>query len=101
MFVRPLVPSWRPSGPTLLVDRRPGVGQGHVIVAVPVSGDAPVDLVALPSDAVTWDIRRDGSAIVVAVMFQDCAANGSCDFAARLAVIDLISGRARWIEPPH
>src|SRR2546428_4746997 len=87
-FVRALVTSWRPVGPTLLLDRRPGVGQGHVIFAVPVSGGAPVDLVELPSDAVTWRMRPDGGALVVSVLSTSWA---------RLAIVDLRTGRARWL----
>jgi hypothetical protein len=95
-FVRVLLPSWRPSGPTVVVDRRPGVGKGHVMVAVPLSGGAAVDLVAFPSDSPTWDIRPDGSAIVASV--NTYCANGACDQQAkRLAVIDTRTGSARWL----
>jgi hypothetical protein len=94
-FVRVLLPAWRPAGPTIVVDRRPGVGKGHVIVAVPLSGAAAVDLVVFAGDSVTWDIRPDGA--IVASVNTYCG-SGACDQqATRLAVIDTRTGSARWL----
>jgi hypothetical protein len=57
-----------------------------------------VELVALPADSVTWDIRPDGSAIVASV--NTYCGSGACDQqAARLAVIDIRAGVARWLTP--
>ena len=98
-FVRVLLPSWRPAGPTIVVDRRPGVGKGHVIVALPLSGAAAVDLVAFPGDSLTWDIRPDGSKIVASV--STYCGSGACDQqATRLAVVDARTGNSRWLTAP-
>ena len=95
-FVRALVPRWVAAGPTLFVDRRPGVGQGHVIVAVPLGGGAAVDIAGVSSDIGEWDVRSDSGAIVVAS--TDHCTNGSCAPGPnRLAVLDLAAGRAKWI----
>ncbi len=99
-FVRALVPSWRPSGPTAIIDRRPGVGRGQVITAVPASGGTAVDLVALLGDGGDWDILPDGGAVVASI--DGRCVDGTCGHRTpRLAVIDLTSGRARWLTPPN
>ena len=95
-YVHVLVPSWRPVGPTVVVDRRPDVGNGRVITAVAIGGGAPVDLVALASGDGDWDIRPDGSAIVTAINYY-CAGGTCAPRTSRLAVIDLVSGAARWL----
>jgi hypothetical protein len=82
-----------------VLDRRPGVGKGHVIVAVPLSAAPAVDLVAFPGDSVTWDVRPDGSAIVASVETY-CGSAACGGQAMRLAVIDMRAGSARWLTAP-
>jgi hypothetical protein len=102
-YVKVLAAQWRPAGATVFVDNRPGVGRGHVVVAVPLTSGSPIELFAVTSDFGDWDVRSDGGAI--AVVSSDHCTSGTCVAGPnRIAVVDLMSGKARWItasDPAH
>jgi len=84
----PLVTSWRPVEPFLLIERSDA--PGTTLVAVPLSGGAATPLVSLPSPiGLGYDLRDDGSALVVALA---TAAN-----TGRIAIWDLAAGTTRWL----
>lgn len=87
--IRPMVATWRPSGPTALVARAGNAGSA-ILVAVPIRTGTAVELVEL-ADAQSWSISRDGRALAIAVR--------SSDASARLASFDPLSGAARWLTP--
>ena len=87
-LVHPLVASWRPSGPLLLIERSDA--PGATLLAVPLDGGAATPLVALPSPVqLGYDLRDDGSVLAVAL-----AINANT---ARIAIWDLASGTTRWL----
>ena len=86
--MHPLVASWRPSGPLLLIERSDA--PGATLLAVPLDGGAAIPLVALPSPVqLGYDLRDDGSVLAVAL-----AINANT---ARIAIWDLASGTTRWL----
>jgi hypothetical protein len=87
-LLRPLVTTWSPAAPFLLIERSelPGIS----LVAVPLAGGAATPLVSLPSPlGLGYDLRDDGSALVVAL---PTAAN-----TGRIAIWDLAAGTTRWL----
>ncbi len=87
-LLRPLVSSWRPVAPFLLVERSDA--PGTTLVAVPIAGGAATPLVALPSPSqLGYDLRDDGSALAAAL---PTTANTS-----RVAIWELASGTLRWL----
>jgi len=93
-LIKPLVSSWRPSDTTVIaiqVARKVGAPDAHTLVAVPATAGPATPLIANLPDPGTWDIRRDGSALVVAVNIALAP--------SRLATWDLRTGAQRWITP--
>src|SRR6266566_3596362 len=87
-LVHPLVASWRPSGPVLLIERSDA--PGATLLAVPLDGGAATALVALPSPVqLGYDLRDDGSVLAVALAITTNT--------ARIAIWDLASGTTRWL----
>jgi hypothetical protein len=92
-YLKPLVSSWRPTDTTLIVARvtQPPLNRPmeFTLVAVPAAGGSATPLIGLPAEPKNWDMRRDGSALVVSVdVGQD---------RSRLATWDLRTGLLRWI----
>jgi hypothetical protein len=87
-LLHPLVASWRPSGPVLLVEHSDA--PGATLLAVPLDGGTAIPLVAVPSPVqLGYDLRDDGSVLAVAL-----AINANT---ARIAIWDLASGTTRWL----
>ncbi len=87
-LLRPLVTSWRPTAPFLLIERSDG--PGLTLVAVPIAGGAATPLVALPGPSqLGYDFRDDGSALAVALLTTATT--------ARIAIWDLGAGTTRWL----
>lgn len=94
-LVRVLVPSWKPSGPALIVSV--SVIGSVTLVAVPLGGGEPLPLARISDLSgsvpafVAWEVRPDGSAIVLALHTSATT--------SRLAILDLKSGATRWLTP--
>ena len=87
-LLHPLVGSWRPSGPFLLVEHSDA--PGATLLAVPLDGGTATPLVALPNRIqLGYALRDDGSVLAVALAIS---AN-----TARIAIWDLASGSTRWL----
>jgi hypothetical protein len=91
-YLKPLVSNWQPAETTViatLATQPPGAG--FTLVAVPASGGSAKSLITDLSspDNGNWDVRRDGSALVVAVTVGPAT--------SRLAMWDMRSGVVRWI----
>ena len=84
----PLVSTWRPDGPTLLVVTNDGAA--YTLVAVPFDSNGPrgpaVPLLTFAASS-GFDIRGDGGALAVLVAGAP----------ARIAVWDIPSGAGRWL----
>ncbi len=82
--------SWRPTGTNLLFEE-PNGSSGTVLYAVPFSGPAvPVPIADLGIHN-GWQLRPDGSSLVIALVVDRST--------ARIATLDLRSGAARWVTP--
>jgi hypothetical protein len=84
---------WIPTTPTVIVPTWDG--STLAAVAVPIDGSGKTSLftvagVTMSSTVPFWDIRRDGGAIVLALV----VAGGR-----RLALIDLAAGTKSWVTP--
>jgi hypothetical protein len=94
-YLKPLVSNWQPVETTIiatLLAPQPA-GAAFTLVAVPASGGAARSLItdlSSPGDG-NWDVRRDGSALAVAVTVGPAT--------SRLAMWDMRSGVMRWITP--
>ena len=89
--LQPLVFAWHPADTTLIVEEH---AAGKItLVAVPVDGSPTTPLVTLPEKA-SWAIRRDGSAVAVALD------TGSVTTPRlRIAALNLQTGARGWVTP--
>ena len=85
----PLVASWRPSEPVLLVERPEG--EDLTLIAVPVAGAPAKPLVTIHQQGfpLGYDLRDDGSMLAVAIPVVPGT--------SRIAVLDFASGTRRWL----
>jgi len=86
-LLRPLVTSWQPAGPFLVVEHSDP--RGTTVLAVPIAGGATplVTLVGLVQ--LGYDLRDDGSVLAAALM--------TTTQTSRIAIWDLASGTTRWV----
>jgi hypothetical protein len=86
-LLHPLVTSWQPTGPFLVVEHSDP--QGWTVLAVPLAGGATplVKLVGLVQ--LGYDMRDDGSVLAAALM--------TTTQTSRIAIWDLASGKTRWL----
>ncbi|MEP6693017.1 MAG: hypothetical protein ABJB39_00055 [Chloroflexota bacterium] len=87
-LLRPLVASWRPAAPVLLVERSDN--PGATLLAVPIAGGPATPLVALPSVVdLGYELRNDGSALAAALPITTNT--------SRIAIWEPASGTTRWL----
>lgn len=82
--------SWRPTGTTLLFEE-PNGPSGTILYAVPISGPAVAVPIADLGIHNGWQIRPDGSLLVISLVVDRTT--------ARIATLDLRSGSTRWVTP--
>jgi hypothetical protein len=88
-LLRPLVATWRPSEPVLLVERPEG--EDLTLIAVPVAGAPAKPLVTIHQQGfpLGYALRDDGSMLAVAIPIVPGT--------SRIAVLDFASGTRRWL----
>lgn len=94
-LVTPLVKSWKPAGRTLVVEVSESTTA--TFLALPLTGGDPTPLARVTALFVSgplfvgFDVRADGGAIVASLPTSAST--------ARLAILDLGRGDARWLTP--
>jgi hypothetical protein len=88
-LLRPLVASWRPSEPVLIVERPEG--EDLTLIAVPVAGAPATPLVTIHQQGFPLGhaLRDDGGVLAVAIPIVPGT--------SRIAVLDFASGTRRWL----